>query len=84
MIQNQHPHRPLWPRHLALVAALLAGLASTGCASRPTNAQIGTGVGAVAGGVAGNVLFGNTLGTVGGAAAGALIGNEVGKNQRRR
>ena len=69
------------PRRLALVAAMVVGLASAGCASRPTNAQIGTGVGAVAGGVAGNVLFGNTLGTVGGAAAGALIGNEVGKRR---
>ncbi len=71
-------------RHLCLVAAATAAFALGGCASRPTNAQIGTGVGAVAGGVVGNALFGNTLGTVGGAAAGALIGNEVGKNQRSR
>jgi len=70
-------------RHLALASALLAGLVSTGCASRPTNAQIGTGVGAVVGGATGHVLFGGPLGTIGGAAAGALIGNEVGKNQRR-
>ena len=70
-------------RHLALAAALLAGLASAGCASHPTNAQIGTGVGAVVGGATGHVLFGGPLGTIGGAAAGALIGNEVGKNQRR-
>ena len=71
-------------RHSRLIAtaALLTGaLALGGCAHRPTNAQIGTGVGAVAGGVAGNVLFGTTLGTVGGAAAGALIGNEVGKRR---
>ena len=72
------------PRRLALVAAVVAALASAGCASRPTNAQIGTGVGAVAGGAVGHVLFGGPVGTIGGAAAGALIGNEVGKNQRRR
>ncbi|MBO9677835.1 glycine zipper 2TM domain-containing protein [Paenacidovorax monticola] len=70
-------------RHLCLAAATAAALALGGCATRPTNAQIGTGVGAVAGGVVGNALFGNTLGTVGGAAAGALIGNEVGKNNDR-
>ena len=52
-----------------------------GCASRPTNTQIGTAVGAVAGGVAGNVLLGGPLATIGGAAAGALIGNEVGKKR---
>jgi osmotically inducible lipoprotein OsmB len=71
-------------RHLCIVAATAAAFGLGGCASRPTNAQIGTGVGAVAGGVVGNALFGTTLGTVGGAAAGALIGNEVGKEQRRR
>lgn len=70
-------------RHLCLAAATAAAFALGGCASHPTNAQIGTGVGAVAGGVVGNALFGNTLGTVGGAAAGALIGNEVGKNNDR-
>ena len=74
--------RPL--HRLALVTALLAGLASTGCASRPTNAQIGTGVAAVAGGAVGHVLFGGPIGTIGGAAAGALVGNEVGKNQGHR
>ena len=67
---------------LAVAAASMIGL--TGCASNPTNQQVGTGVGAVVGGVAGNALFGNTLGTVGGAAAGALIGNEVGKDRDRR
>jgi len=71
-------------RRLALAASLLAGLASAGCASHPTNAQIGTGVGAVVGGATGHVLFGGPVGTIGGAAAGALIGHEVGKNQRRR
>ena len=80
MTKNQH----LPFQRLALVAAPLAGLASAGCASHPTNAQIGTGVGAVAGGAVGHVLFGGPVGTIGGAAAGALIGNEVGKNQRRR
>ena len=64
---------------LSISAASLIAL--TGCASNPTNAQIGTGVGAVAGGVVGNAVFGSTLGTVGGAAAGALIGNEVGKKK---
>lgn len=69
-------------RPAALTLALLAALATAGCASHPTNAQIGTGVGAVVGGATGHVLFGGPLGTIGGAAAGALIGNEVGKNQR--
>lgn len=69
-------------RHASCAVVLLAALASAGCASRPTNAQVGTGVGAVVGGATGHVLFGGPLGTIGGAAAGALIGNEVGKNQR--
>jgi osmotically inducible lipoprotein OsmB len=68
----------------SLAAAALLSLALTGCASHPTNAQIGTGVGAIAGGVVGDAVFGSTLGTVGGAAAGALIGNEVGKRNDRR
>lgn len=62
---------------LSIAAASLIAL--TGCASNPSNAQIGTATGAVLGGVAGNAVFGGTLGTVGGAAAGAVIGNEVGK-----
>ncbi len=78
----QTPSSP-W-RRLALAAALLAGLTSAGCASHPTNSQIGTGVGAVVGGATGRVLFGGPVGTIVGAAAGALIGHEVGKNQRRR
>jgi osmotically inducible lipoprotein OsmB len=68
-------------RPYTLAALFATALATAGCSTSPTNAQIGTGVGAVAGGVAGNVLFGTTLGTVGGAAAGALIGNEVGKRR---
>ena len=40
------------PRSLALACALGAALALGGCASNPSNAQIGTGVGAVAGGQA--------------------------------
>ena len=68
---------------LASACALGALLALGGCASNPSNAQIGTGVGAVAGGVVGDAVFGSTLGTIGGAAAGALIGNEVGKNSDR-
>lgn len=63
----------------AAAAALISLTTLSGCASNPTNAQIGTATGAVLGGVAGNAVFGGTLGTVGGAAAGALIGNEVGK-----
>jgi osmotically inducible lipoprotein OsmB len=62
---------------LSAVAASLIAL--SGCSTRPTNAQIGTGAGAVLGGAAGSALGGGTLGTVGGAAAGALIGNEVGR-----
>lgn len=69
---------------LVLAAAVVGALALGGCAHRPNNAQIGTGVGAVAGGVVGNALFGTTLGTVGGAAAGALIGNQVGGNNDYR
>jgi osmotically inducible lipoprotein OsmB len=66
---------------ILISVAAAALIALTGCASNPTNAQIGTGVGAVGGGLLGNAVFGGTLGTVGGAAAGALIGNEVGKKQ---
>lgn len=69
-------------RVLLTVAASVVALSTmAGCASNPTNAQIGTGVGAVVGGVAGNVLLGGPLATIGGAAAGALIGNEVGKKR---
>ena len=68
-------------RNSLLITALLGGvLALGGCAHKPNNAQIGTGVGAVAGGLVGDAVFGSTLGTVGGAAAGALLGNQVGKN----
>ena len=66
---------------MSTAAAVIAMSAMVGCASNPTNAQIGTGVGAVAGGLVGNAVFGSTLGVVGGAAAGALIGNEVGKKK---
>ncbi|APW37563.1 osmotically inducible lipoprotein OsmB [Rhodoferax koreense] len=69
---------------ILLAAAAASMIALSGCASNPSNAQIGTGVGAVAGGVVGNAVFGSTLGTVGGAAAGALIGNEAGKNRDGR
>ena len=61
-------------RSLAVAALVAGALALGGCAHRPNNAQLGTGVGAVAGGVLGSALFGTTLGTVGGAAAGALVG----------
>lgn len=66
---------------ILISVAAAALIAMTGCASNPTNAQIGTATGAVAGGLLGNAVLGGTLGTVGGAAAGALIGNEVGKNR---
>lgn len=83
MQKTTHPSSlPHW-RPITLAAIVLCAFASAGCASRPTNAQIGTGVGAVVGGATGHVLFGGPLGTIGGAAAGALIGNEVGKDQRR-
>ena len=65
-------------RHILLATTCTAALALGGCASNPTNAQVGTGVGAVVGGVAGNAIFGGPVGTIGGAAAGALIGNEIG------
>ena len=72
-------------KELPLKSIVDEALAMGGCASNPTNAQIGTGVGAAAGGLVGNAVFGGTLGTVGGAAAGALIGHEIGedKDQRR-
>ena len=72
---------PTMTKTFLLSVAAASLMALTGCASNPTNAQIGTGVGAVAGGLVGNAVFGGTLGTVGGAAAGALIGNEVGKKK---
>jgi len=79
-------HTMLQSRHWIGLTALTAALALGGCASNPTNAQIGTGVGAAAGGVAGHVLLGGPLGTIGGAAAGALVGHEIGedKDQRQR
>ena len=70
-------------RSLAVAALVAGSLALGGCAPRPNNAQLGTGVGAVAGGVLGSALFGTTLGTVGGAAAGALVGNQMGSNSDR-
>ncbi|MES1978505.1 MAG: glycine zipper 2TM domain-containing protein [Pseudomonadota bacterium] len=66
---------------MATAASILALTSMVGCASNPTNAQIGTAVGAVAGGVAGNVLLGGPLATIGGAAVGAVVGNEVGKKR---
>jgi len=77
------PRSPRLTRTLAAATVLAGALALGGCAHRPSNAQIGTGVGAVAGGLVGNAVFGSTLGTVGGAAAGALIGNEVGRSNDR-
>jgi osmotically inducible lipoprotein OsmB len=68
-------------KKILISVAAAALISMTGCASNPTNAQIGTGAGAVAGGLLGNAVLGGTLGTVGGAAAGALIGNELGKKR---
>ena len=57
----------------------------TGCATGPSNQQLGTVGGAVVGGAVGNAIGnGNAIGTVGGAAAGALIGNEVGRRSDDR
>lgn len=66
-------------RSIVIATCSAAVISMAGCASNPTNQQIGTGAGAVLGGVAGHALFGGTAGAVGGAAAGALLGNEVGK-----
>ena len=68
-------------RLIISAVACAATLGMVGCASNPSNQQVGTGVGAVAGGVIGNAAIGGTLGTVGGAAAGALIGNELSKDR---
>ena len=64
-----------------LSAIALSGTALlTGCASGPSNQQLGTAGGAVIGGAAGHAIGdGSAVGTIGGAAAGALIGNEVGR-----
>ncbi len=64
-----------------LSAIALSGTALlTGCATGPTNQQLGTVGGAVVGGAVGNAIGdGSAVGTIGGAAAGALIGNEIGR-----
>jgi len=54
--------------HILLATTCTATLALGGCASNPSDAQVGTGVGAVVGGVAGNAVFGGPVGTIGGAA----------------
>jgi osmotically inducible lipoprotein OsmB len=71
-------------RYIFLASTCAAALAMGGCASNPSNAQVGTGVGAVVGGAAGNAIFGGPVGTIGGAAAGALIGHEVGEDRDQR
>lgn len=63
-----------------VVLVLLAG----GCATHPTNQQIGTATGAVVGGAVGSALTGGTFGTVAGAGAGAVIGGEIGKKLDRK
>lgn len=71
-------------RHIFLATTCTAALALGGCASNPSDAQVGTGVGAVVGGVAGNAIFGGAAGTIGGAAAGALVGHEIGEDRDQR
>jgi len=56
-------------RTLAIAALLTGALAMGGCAHRPNNAQLGTGVGAVAGGFAVGVLE-NLLGAY-------VVGNDL-------
>jgi len=61
---------------MAVSGAALLG----GCATGPSNQQLGTVGGAVVGGAVGHAVGnGSAIGTVGGAAAGALIGNEIGR-----
>ena len=70
-----------WVSAIALSATAFLG----GCATGPSNQQLGTVGGAVVGGAVGNAVGnGSALGTVGGAAAGALIGNEVGRRSDQR
>ena len=71
-------------RTLLVAASATAALTMGGCASNPTNAQVGTGVGAVVGGAAGNAIFVGPVGTIGGAAAGALVGHEIGEDRDQR
>jgi osmotically inducible lipoprotein OsmB len=75
--------RPVSAKRVGLwLSAASIGLA--GCASTPTEQQIGIGAGALLGGGLGAVLFDSTLGTAAGAAAGALIGNEIGKKEAEK
>ena len=72
-------------RYWISAAAISATAFLGGCASGPTNQQLGTVGGAVVGGAVGNAVGnGNAFGTVGGAAAGALIGNEIGRRSDQR
>ena len=71
-------------RHILIATTCTAALALGGCASNPTDAQVGTGVGAVVGGAAGHAIFGGPVGTIGGAAAGALVGHELGEDRDQR
>ena len=73
------------PGRATLLAVLAAAALLQGCASNPTNQQIGTASGAVIGGVLGSALTGgSTFGTVGGAAVGGVIGNDIGGEQDRQ
>lgn len=76
-------------RSLAVAALVAGALALGGCAHRPNNAQLGTGVGAVAGGVLGAVVGnqigkgnGRTAATVLGAVGGGYAGHEIEKRTR--
>jgi osmotically inducible lipoprotein OsmB len=72
-------------RYWISAIALSATAFVSGCATGPSNQQLGTVGGAVVGGAVGNAVGGgNAFGTVGGAAAGALIGNEVGRRSDQR
>lgn len=67
----------------AAASMVVMSLALGGCASNPSNAQIGAATGAVVGGVVGSALTGgSTFGTVGGAGAGAAAGYEIGKRMK--
>mgnify|MGYP003585669728 CR=1 FL=1 len=72
-------------RYWISAAAISATAFLGGCATGPSNQQLGTVGGAVVGGAVGNAVGnGNAVGTVGGAAAGALIGNEIGRRSDQR
>lgn len=69
----------------SLLGAATTVLVLGGCASNPTQQEVGLVTGTVIGGAVGSVLTGgSTVGTVGGAAVGGVIGNEIGKKRDTR